>query len=556
MGTLAAWGPTPYGPLPADITNATAVVHAGNYMGAALKSDGTVAVWGYTGECLWCVPGDLTNAVALSAGQNHVVALREDGSVSVWGSGNYCQTCVPPGLSNIVAVAAGYFHTLALRDDGTVVGWGGNQWGQASAPSQLTDAIAISAGYGHSLALRRDGTVVAWGLNEQGQAVPPAGLTNVTSIEASPQGSTSYAITADATVRAWGRSDSGVTNIPSGLRNAIRLSAGADHCVALRSDGTLIAWGGGAPSIPTNINNVVDIAAADSGSLYGIITIPMMNPLDVTAAEGATASFTVVPSGPGQFTCQWSHNGFPIASATNLTLTLPNVSSLQAGAYVARVFSDRRSAVSRPAKLTVTASNDQFSRPALVQGGGGRFYGSTAQAGTELGEPNHLDAGGTHSIWYEWTAPANGTVVLDTIGSTFDTLLAVYSGSDFRTLRLLAADDDGAGFNQASRLSFGCSAGATYRIVIDGFLGAAGGVVLNVNPVLEILGESLVAGNALAISLFAPSGIPVVVEGSADLRNWSPVSTNVAGPDGILTLQTGTIQGPAKFYRGRVESRE
>ena len=33
------------------------------------------------------------------------------------------------------------------------------------------------------------------------------------------------------------------------------------------------------------------------------------------------------------------------------------------------------------------------------------------------------------SVWYRWTAPANGPWAFDTRGSSFDTLLGIYTGS-------------------------------------------------------------------------------------------------------------------------------
>src|SRR5207249_1437574 len=47
----------------------------------------------------------------------------------------------------------------------------------------------------------------------------------------------------------------------------------------------------------------------------------------------------------------------------------------------------------------------------------------------ELGEPNHAGNSGGHSVWWQWKSPVTATVTLDTIGSSFDTLLAVYTGT-------------------------------------------------------------------------------------------------------------------------------
>ncbi|MDQ3859351.1 MAG: hypothetical protein M3327_13065, partial [Actinomycetota bacterium] len=46
------------------------------------------------------------------------------------------------------------------------------------------------------------------------------------------------------------------------------------------------------------------------------------------------------------------------------------------------------------------------------------------------------------TIWYSWTAPADGTYKFDTVGSDFDNVLAVYEGSTLDALDLVRINDD------------------------------------------------------------------------------------------------------------------
>jgi hypothetical protein len=91
-------------------------------------------------------------------------------------------------------------------------------------------------------------------------------------------------------------------------------------------------------------------------------------------------------------------------------------------------------------------------------------------ATTEAHEPAHTGNPGGGSVWYRWTAPATATATIDTRTSSFDTMLAVYTGSAVDVLTLIAAnDDENFPTTVTSRLQFAATAGTTYRIVVDGF---------------------------------------------------------------------------------------
>jgi hypothetical protein len=94
----------------------------------------------------------------------------------------------------------------------------------------------------------------------------------------------------------------------------------------------------------------------------------------------------------------------------------------------------------------------------------------------ESGEPAHIrdSFNSSASVWYSWTAPANGSLELLTQGSTFDTLLAVYSGSSVDSLTALAGNDDNGGGGNWSRVTLDVAAGTTYKIVIDGYNRSSG----------------------------------------------------------------------------------
>jgi virginiamycin B lyase len=135
-----------------------------------------------------------------------------------------------------------------------------------------------------------------------------------------------------------------------------------------------------------------------------------------------------------------------------------------------------------PASRTWTAAgtgpaNDLFASARAISGRSGTTTGTSVGATKEVGEPDHVGNPGGSSVWFAWTAPVTGTVTFDTIGSTFDTLLAAYTGSAVNALTQTAANDDASGVQ--SRISFTAVAGTTYRLAIDGYFGDSGPVTLN-----------------------------------------------------------------------------
>src|SRR5207302_3024984 len=122
-------------------------------------------------------------------------------------------------------------------------------------------------------------------------------------------------------------------------------------------------------------------------------------------------------------------------------------------------------------------ANDAFASAERLGDRNGRVAGTTAGATKEPGEPLHAGDQGGHSIWYAWTAGANGDVTVDTSGSSFDTVLGVYTGSAVDALAQVAANDD-ADALLTSHVRFHATAGVTYLFAVDGKGGATGRVFL------------------------------------------------------------------------------
>jgi hypothetical protein len=132
--------------------------------------------------------------------------------------------------------------------------------------------------------------------------------------------------------------------------------------------------------------------------------------------------------------------------------------------------------------LVVAPENDHFADATPLTGVSDSVGGTTVGASTEPGEPAHAGQSGGSSVWYRWDAPATGSVRIRTAGSSFDTLLAVYTGGAVDALTPVAANDDVGGGVPTSEATFGAEAGTTYRVAVDGYGGDVGAVALAIEP--------------------------------------------------------------------------
>ena len=161
--------------------------------------------------------------------------------------------------------------------------------------------MAVSAGYEHSLAVRLDGTVWAWGENRDGQLGDGSTIERCSPVQV--QGLTGIIAVSAGYDSAWrsramGRSGRGETTAPAnwatgplkiarrrfrspGLAGVTAVAAGSSHSLALKSDGTVRAWGHNyygqlgdlttsyrtAPVPVVDLSGVIAIAAGYSHSL-------------------------------------------------------------------------------------------------------------------------------------------------------------------------------------------------------------------------------------------------------------------------------------------------
>ena len=108
-------------------------------------------------------------------------------------------------------------------------------------------------------------------------------------------------------------------------------------------------------------------------------------------------------------------------------------------------------------------ANDSFVAAQLISSQTGSVTGTTVNATREPSEPFHAGYPGNGSVWYRWTAPANGLIKFTVVGSGRDCLLGVYRGSQINNLVPVASN---YGYLQSS-VSFAVTFGAVYLVAVD-----------------------------------------------------------------------------------------
>lgn len=194
---------------------------------------------------------------------------------------------------------------------------------------------------------------------------------------------------------------------------------------------------------------------------------------------------SVEASGSEPLSYQWQFNGKAIPGATNRGFGPELMLDETAGAYSVIVRNPFGIAVSEPASVTLdnilSPPSDSFTTATEVCFPFDCNYlrGSTLGFTREPGEPRHAGAIGRASGWYRWRATEDAVVSIETTGSTFDTLLAVYVRNESGNVVPVASNEDLPGV-LTSRVRFQATTGTMYYIAVDGFDGDMGDFALAV----------------------------------------------------------------------------
>jgi hypothetical protein len=200
----------------------------------------------------------------------------------------------------------------------------------------------------------------------------------------------------------------------------------------------------------------------------------------------------------------------------------------------------------------IAPTNDFFAKATTLVGGSALARVNTVRATPEVADPAPLRDSvfaAPRSVWYRWIAPSTGPVYMTTAWSDFDTILAVYTGTNISALSLVASNDDDPAGGQTSALFFNATAGTQYHIGIAGYRGASGNLVFALNQnafYIPRLVPQFQSGR-MTLAIADISG-PVILESSTDLVTWHYERT-ITSDQPLDIAISGEI--PRAFYRVR-----
>jgi alpha-tubulin suppressor-like RCC1 family protein len=258
----------------------------------AVRADGTMWAWGdNSGKQL----GDGTSTPrynpirvtaysdwqAVAAGPYHSLGRRVNGNLYGWGDNSsgqlgasgsalpvlidsniYWQDLAAAGTAGATpALSSSY--SLTRKTDGSFKQMGVSPTSSATA-ALLTDWVVLSAGISHAAAIRADGTIWSWGANTKGQLGDSSIATRTTPVQTGSAtnwvqvaagAAHSVGLQANGTLWTWGdnsKGQLGTDQMPNYSSSPFQIgsdqswkavSAGDNHTLALRSDGTIWAFG-------------------------------------------------------------------------------------------------------------------------------------------------------------------------------------------------------------------------------------------------------------------------------------------------------------------------
>jgi alpha-tubulin suppressor-like RCC1 family protein len=341
------------------------------------------------------------------------------------------------------------------------------------------------------------GRLVSWGA---GQVFPNNGPTDIVAISTATDHS--LALKSDGTVFAWGDNMNGQCDVPAGLANVTEIAAGEFFSVALRSDRSIVAWGAndyGQRDLPSGLSGVTDISAGrghvlalkNNGTVvgwgcdvFGQATVP----------TGLTAVKSILAA--GNYSVAVKTNGTVVAWGANDS----GQTNLPSGLRVKAVAGSTTWCMALRTNNTVVAWGQPPTLPA----------GLNNIAGIAAGQDHGLALTSAGAV-IAWGTDSSGET---TVPSSLPRPFAI-----------------AASWHHSAALATGSVSIAAARLI---------------NPRLT--------GNNFVVSFDSQTGVTYVLEGKDSLADssWTPISTGT-GTGSLLTLTNNSASSARRVYRVRAQ---
>lgn len=316
---------------------------------------------------------------------------------------------------------------------------------------------------------------------------------------------------------------------------------------------------------------------------------------DRSVSAGDTLTLSVDVSSSEEVELEWYFNDEDIDEANEPVLVIRNFSRANVGEYKLEVKlkeAEDYEVYSAPVEIQINTEGETAAlardKPvdaldfglagAAGPNGGAARSGVRRQAGITRGysgsqifntvfarrdpdEPLHCGVVGTASYWFAYQPPEDGTAMLDTEGSDFDTVLAVYTFEPpligYAGLVPVACDHNSGTNGLTSRLQFAAAKDRTYLVVVDGANNTRGVAHLNYRLVTDVTPPRVLArvlGEAPVLSFGSALGARYRLETAVTLgaTNWTTLAV-LDGTGEALAFTNVTPAIAAAFYRVRVE---
>jgi len=199
------------------------------------------------------------------------------------------------------------------------------------------------------------------------------------------------------------------------------------------------------------------------------------------------------------------------------------------------------------------SSSNLVSPGAVVRGYSGTQIFNTTGSATEPGEVICGVTGGS-SEWISFVPEQTGTLFLNTDGSSYDTVMAVFlrNPTNATLLTQVGSNDNGGLDGVDSSIVVPVTAGQTNAILIDGVNGASGTLKLNYSlmPKITLTLLGLKPQNQFGVRVTGRTNLNFSIQRSTNLTTWATILTTNS-PTGLFDYYesvSGTVQ---RAYRAK-----